>query len=117
MAEAVLNRQSFKAGQTIFEKGEAPHFAYIVQAGAVDIVVKDDGNDVMVDTITAGEVFGEMALVDEQPRSAWAVAKQATTCVLITKEEFQKRLAKVDPLTRSMLMLLTKRLRKTTQGV
>ena len=116
MAEAVLNRQSFKVGETVFEEGDAPHFAYIVQAGAVNIVVKGDGNEVVVDTISAGEVFGEMALVDEQPRSAWAVAKQPTTCVLITKAEFQKRLAKVDPLTRSMLMLLTKRLRKTTQG-
>ena len=117
MAEAVLNRQSFKAGQTIFEKSDAPHFAYIVQAGAVDIVVKEDGNDVVVDTLTAGEVFGEMALVDEQPRSARAIAKQATTCVLITKAEFERRLTKVDPFTRSMLMLLTKRLRQGHPGI
>ena len=58
----------------------------------------------------------EMALVDDEPRSATAIAKDPTTCVIVVRQEFGERLENSDPLTRAMLKLLVKRLRKTMQG-
>ena len=61
-------------------------------------------------------MFGEMALVDNEPRSATAIAKVHTTCATVSKEDFDEVFEKAKPLTRAMLELLVKRLRKTTQG-
>ena len=110
MSRPVLERQTFQAGEAVFKEGDAPRCAYLIQAGTIDIVV----GDAVVDTLAPGEIFGEMALVDEQPRSASAVARDGCTLVTISKQDFDMRLQKADPLTRAMLKHFTKRLRKTT---
>lgn len=76
-------------------------------------MVPVSGTDQVVDTLVAGELLGEMALVDSQPRSATAVAKVVTTCIVITPTDFQHRLEKSDPFVRAMLKVLTRRLRKS----
>lgn len=113
MAGQIHNRQTFEEGRTIFSAGDAPHCAYLIQSGAVNIVVSDGESRTVVDTLAPGEVFGEMALVDDHPRAATAVAKSLATCVLISKTDFNQRVDQADSFTRSMLMLLTKRLRNT----
>ena len=113
-SKEVLERQVFGTGEVIFRIGEPPRVAYLIQSGQVNIVVPVDDKDKVVGTLVAGELFGEMALVDSQPRSATAVAQQATTCIVITPIDFQRRLEKSDAFVRAMVRLLTKRLRKMT---
>lgn len=115
MSERGLQLQAFDKGETNFEAGDAAEFAYVIQAGSVSIVVTRGGDKLVLDTLGAGEVFGEMALVDDEPRSAAAVVEEPATCILTTRADFEERLRRSDPLTRSMLGLLTKRLRKATQ--
>lgn len=114
MAKDVLERQSFATGEVIFKMGEPPRAAYLIQAGMVNILVGEDDEAAVVGSLGAGELLGEMALVDAQPRSATAVAKQPTTVVVITAIEFAKRLEKSDPFVRSMVRILTQRLRRMT---
>jgi CRP-like cAMP-binding protein len=116
LAKDVLERQSFSTGEVIFKKGDAPRAAYLIQAGSVNIVVGEDDEATVVGTLFAGELLGEMALVDAQPRSATAEAKQPTTVVVITAVEFSKRLEKSDPFVRSMVRVLTQRLRNMTEA-
>ena len=106
---------SFDAGEVIFKKGDAPECAFLIQIGSVEIVLESAGRRTVVDTLEPGEFFGEMALVDKEPRSASAVAKGQTTCVKVLRPDFEERLENSDPLTRAMLKLLVKRLRKTTR--
>jgi CRP-like cAMP-binding protein len=120
LAKDVLERQSFSTGEVIFKKGENPRAAYLIQAGSVKIVVGEgegEGEETtVVETLVAGDLVGEMALVDAQPRSATAQAKQPTTVVVITAIEFAKRMEKSDPFMRSMVRMLTKRLRNMTEA-
>ncbi len=76
-------------------------------------MVPVENGDKVVGTLTAGDLFGKMALVDSQPRSATAVV-QLTTCIIISPLDFQRRLEKSDAFVRAMVRLLTRRLRKTT---
>ena len=114
MAKVILNRQTFKIGEYLFRTGDPPLCAYLIQSGTVDIVVNKDGEDTVVGSLEAGQLVGEMALIDNQVRSAAARAQTATTCVLVSKDEFKKRIEKADPLTRAILKMLVDRLRKAT---
>ena len=67
----------YKAGQPIFSEGEQGNLMYAVREGEVNIIY----NDHIIETVTSGGIFGEMALVDEAPRSASAVAK--TDCIVV----------------------------------
>lgn len=71
----------YPAGSTIFKKGDAGDTMFVVASGEVDIMA--DGK--VVDTLSEGDLFGEMSLIDKQKRSADAVAK--TDCALICIDE------------------------------
>jgi CRP-like cAMP-binding protein len=111
----ILNRQQFHKGKPVFSAGDAATCAYLIQSGHIDIVVGKGDDAVVIDTLGPGEIFGEMALLDDGVRSAGAFARDSVTCIVITRSEFQKHLEAADPLTRAMLKLMTKRLRKVTR--
>jgi CRP-like cAMP-binding protein len=112
MANVIHKRLTFKTGEYIFRTGDAPTCAYLIQSGEVDIVVGTPEAPVVVNTLHPGEIVGEMALVDNQPRSAGARARGPTTCILVSREDFKKRMERADPLVRAMLRMLVNRLRK-----
>ena len=72
-AEAII----FYAGETIFFEGDMGDTMYVIREGEVDIV--QDG--FLVETLGVGQVFGEMALIRNEPRMADAIAR--TDCVVM----------------------------------
>lgn len=112
----ILHRQHYHKGDFIFRTGDGANAAFLIQAGSINIIVSQGATEQVISTLVAGEIFGEMALLDDAPRSATAIAKESTTCVLITRSDFQKRVDKSDPFIRALLMLFSKRLRATTSA-
>jgi len=112
----ILHRQHYQKGDCIFRTGDGANAAFLIQAGSIDIIIGQGDTKQVVSTLVAGEIFGEMALLEDAPRSAAAIAKESTTCVLITRSDFQKRVDKSDPFIRALLMLFSKRLRATTSA-
>jgi CRP-like cAMP-binding protein len=74
---------SFPEGQQIFEEGDTGKLMYLVTSGEVEIVKRGK----VIDHVSPGGVFGEMALIDSSPRSATARAK--TDCQLIPVDEYR----------------------------
>ena len=74
----------YKAGETIFKKGDPGDCMFVVAEGEVDIVV--EGN--VVDHLTDGDAFGEMGLIDRQMRSADAIASTDCSVVKIDEQRF-----------------------------
>lgn len=80
-----LDEQEFKAGQTIFTEGERGRTMYVIREGEVEVRRRSsDGRDVTIVTLGPGETFGEMTLVELEPRSATIVAKRRTTVYSLT---------------------------------
>lgn len=86
-------RRVFEPGTCIFAEGEPGTEAYVVEYGRVAIFKTVMGQRVDLGTVIQGGIFGEMALIDDQPRMASAVAEAETACVVIGKERLTEQLA------------------------
>ena len=72
-------------GQTIFCEGDPGDAMYVVLDGIVSIV----HNEKWIEDVLAGSIFGEMALVDDQPRSASAIAKTNVQVARVNQQRFE----------------------------
>jgi CRP-like cAMP-binding protein len=71
--ERILHRREYQRGEAIFRQGERGLGMYIVQQGRVVITSQEESLD--LSELTDGDIFGEVALIDQSPRSATAIAK------------------------------------------
>jgi CRP/FNR family cyclic AMP-dependent transcriptional regulator len=79
---AIVHRREYKAGEPVFYQGDPGLGMYIIREGEVSIRISErDGEDKELAVLSEGDFFGELALLDESPRSAAAVCK--TDCSLI----------------------------------
>jgi CRP-like cAMP-binding protein len=110
------DKKTFAEGQAIFAEGAPPRDAYLIVSGSVRISKKIDGKDVVLGMKKAGDVFGEMALIDNAPRMAAAVAAESpTVVVVITQSLFKEHMDKATPLLKKVLMTFTDNLRKLSE--
>jgi CRP/FNR family cyclic AMP-dependent transcriptional regulator len=78
----------FRAGDTILSEGEAGDTAFLIIAGSVEVSIGEGAKAKSVATLDAGDVFGEMSLIEPGPRSATVKAATATECIVTTYDEF-----------------------------
>ncbi|MBU4539556.1 MAG: Crp/Fnr family transcriptional regulator [Bacteroidetes bacterium] len=109
-----LRLKPLKQGQTLFWKGDEGTALYIVKKGTIKIVLPStEGDEIIVTMFSEGDFFGEMALLDGEPRSADAVAIEPSEVFILSRANFLSFLqANVDAI-KSILSLLSKRLRRT----
>jgi CRP/FNR family transcriptional regulator, cyclic AMP receptor protein len=84
LAGAGAPMRHFKAGDVIFNQGDAAEELYVIKSGTVEIRL---GNRVL-DTLPELSIFGEMALIDRSPRSATAIATTDATLVPVGEKQF-----------------------------
>lgn len=84
------NAAVFQPGQVIFREGETSQEAYRILRGRVEISIVADGKPVILAQLGEGDIFGEMAMVDERPRSASAQSLEVTECEVLTPENFNE---------------------------
>jgi len=103
---------AFKAGQTIFDVGENAEMMYIVVEGEVEIRL----NERVLQTVGEQDVFGEMALIDDRPRSAKAVAKTDCRLAGIDKDHFLVLVEKNPDFALEVMEIMAERLRRKTEA-
>jgi CRP-like cAMP-binding protein len=116
-ATPVLQRDIFSKGMTIFKEGDEGYYAYYIESGSVEVFITDDeGEEVRLAELGDGDIFGEMALLDEGKRSATVRVKEDCTAVSISKEELEKRIHKIsDAAIKALIRVLIKRIKKANQ--
>ena len=86
---AATRLMSLKSGQPLFHKGDEGTALYIVRSGTIKIVLPSRiGDEIIVSILTDGEFFGEMALLDGEPRSADAIAIDASQVIVLRRNDF-----------------------------
>jgi CRP/FNR family cyclic AMP-dependent transcriptional regulator len=102
-------------GSTIFTKGDPGTSMMAVLTGRVRVSsVSADGREVTLNVIDAGEIFGEIALLDGKPRSADATALDDTVLMVVERRHFLPFLLKNETLVERLLVVLCDRLRRTS---
>ncbi len=105
---------SYKADETIFNKGETADSMMVVVSGKVRVSAKaTKGDDVVFATLGDGEVFGEIALIDGYTRSADAVAIEDTEILALSNQSFLPILRKDADVCISLLQVMCHRIRHT----
>jgi len=115
MSGQILPRKLIRAGRSIFKKGDPGDAAYVIQSGTVDIIRPVVDQKRVIASLAAGEIFGEMALIDGKPRMADAVAQTDVTVLTVSVEQFQEKLREADPFVRALLRMFVKNLRVMTE--
>lgn len=106
--------KTYKAGDIIMSQGDHGDYAYIIEEGRVEIYIeKEDGEKQVFGTRGPGSMIGEMALIDSGPRTASIRAIKDCKFLIITQDDFTRRLNESDPIVRMTTEVILTRYRDT----
>lgn len=117
-----LHARTYRAGETVFVEGDIGRALFILESGGVQLSRRGaDGAPVPLYTVKPGEFFGEMALLESQPRSATATAAAPSRLHLLYRTKLEA-LLQADPRIGATVMghlarLLSARLRRANAGL
>jgi CRP/FNR family transcriptional regulator/CRP/FNR family cyclic AMP-dependent transcriptional regulator len=114
----LMREKSLERGTTVFHQNDSGGGLYLILSGSVKITrTGRDGRDVTVAVLTEGNFFGEMSLLDGQPRSASATALQPTRLLVLDREHFQRHVLAQPHIVAKLLRELSNRLRAADQSI
>lgn len=116
--ERSLQKRRARAGETVFRKNDAGNSLYLIESGSVKVqLASSEGKEVILAMLGPGDFFGELALLDGEPRSADAIAKEDVSLLVLEREDFQRFVVRDPSIAMRLLAALSKRLRRTDQLV
>jgi len=101
----------FKAGTIIFHQGDVANEMFVIKSGQVRIQL---GNRTLAE-LRADNIFGEMALIDDEPRSASAIAITDVELVPVSERQFLFMVSQTPYFALKVMRVLAQRLRKTSK--
>lgn len=111
-----LDEMSFAAGAHIFNRGDPGGSIYIVSSGEVEIYIEDStGSKIVFETAKRGDFFGELSLLDGDPRSASALAVQETTVLRVDRADLALLFKARPEAAMDILTVMGRRLREADQ--
>ena len=103
---------TFSPNDYLLREGATDDAAFLITSGKVEIRMGEmSDSPVSLAVLGKGDVVGEMALIDDHPHMASAVALEETKVSAISRDEFKRRAAAMDPVMRGMVKILVQRLR------
>ena len=106
---------SYREGERLFEQGEEGDAAYVVISGAVEVIVKVEDGERAVATLGRGEIFGELAVLCDKPRSTAIAAREALVVFRLDRGVILNMLREFPDVALQMIRILGRRLEVTTQ--
>jgi CRP-like cAMP-binding protein len=107
---AILERRFVPMGSVIMREGEQGNAGFLIQSGQVKVTAEKDGKKIELGRLGIGQIFGEMALVFDEPRTATVEALEDCNLIVITRQTLQQKLDKSDPTVRAIVPMLMKRI-------
>jgi CRP/FNR family transcriptional regulator, cyclic AMP receptor protein len=114
----VVSRRSATRSSIIIAAGDPTDSLYIILSGRLKVMMSDaDGKEVILSMLGPGEFFGEMGLIDDNPRSASVVAVEPCDLLVITRRDFRKCMADNLEMAMAVMRGLVRRLREADRKI
>ena len=110
-----MKQVKYKAGDIIFKEGDPSDFVYKIVSGEVEVFMESGGKPVILGLMRAGEFLGEMGIVDDQPRSASARAKNQVSMIIYEENEFLRLISRDSESAEKLILRLCDRLRNVSR--
>ena len=115
---ASCRERSFPPGQVILQQDALGDSLYVLIDGRVKVVlIGEDGREVILSVLGAGAVFGEMSLLDDEPRSAHVISMTPCNVLTLHRLAFRERLRASPDLCMALLAALSTRLRRADDRI
>ncbi len=97
-------RVELAQGETLFREGDAPTTAFLIESGEIEVGTHQGGTYRVLGVLGPGDLLGEMAVIDDSPRTASARTLTPTILTPIDRAQFAERLETADPVVRALLL-------------
>lgn len=113
----ILERRFVPEGTLVMKQGDEGNCAYLIQSGLVKVYTEHDSKRVDLAKLGSGQIFGEMALIFDEKRSASVVANEDCNLIVLTRQTLKQKLDKSDPTVRAIVTMLTERVLSSNNEV
>jgi CRP-like cAMP-binding protein len=114
----LMRRRRFRRNEVIFHEGDIGDSLQVVVSGSVKIVLASpDGEEAILASLKPGDFFGELALLDDAPRSTTATAMEPTETTALPRDQFLRLLSEDPRLVQALFRALAEELRRLTGHV
>jgi CRP/FNR family transcriptional regulator, cyclic AMP receptor protein len=119
VTDSLLDRfaRDYEPGTVLFREGDAGDFMYVIQAGEVEIRRTIGEIERVLAILPPGEFFGEMALINQRPRSATAVVRRPSRLLVIEPRTFEAMIRGKTEIAVRMIKTLAGRLERANQQI
>lgn len=116
--EALCVSRRYAKNTVLFMEGDENNQLFVIRSGKVSVFLQgEEGKQLILNYMSEGEYFGELSLIDSQPRSASIMTVTDCEFLTLSREKFQEFVAKSPELSMKLMQELTGRIRKLTQSV
>jgi len=114
----VARDRAYPKNSVILFEDDPGDALYVVATGQVKVVlIGEDGREVILSVMGPGEFFGEMSLLDDEPRSAHVIAMEDSSLVVLRREDFEGILSQTPGIALALLREMSRRLRRADEKV
>lgn len=108
---------TYRQGERLFEKGDDGDAAYVILDGSVDVLIPVDSGEISVAVLGSKEIFGEMAVLLDQPRTTAIAARTDLKVLLLDRQAFFNMLSEFPDVAIELIKVIGARLEATTRDL
>lgn len=113
-----VNTRRYPKNTVIIQEGDEANALYVIESGQAKVYLSnEDGKEVIINMLGQGELFGELALIDDAPRSASVKTTKPTTLAVISRSGFKQLLASHTDIALRLLVDMTRRVRLLSESI
>jgi CRP/FNR family cyclic AMP-dependent transcriptional regulator len=118
VVRAVSTEKSYPKNAVVLTEGEMGDSLYMIQSGKVKVFIGDeDGREIILKILGPGDFFGEMSMIDKQPRSASVTTIEASTFLVLSHAAFERCVEQAPRIANMVMRVLAQRVREADRKI
>jgi len=118
VVRAVATEKTYPKNAVVLTEGEMGDSLYMIQSGKVKVFIGDeDGREITLKMLGSGDFFGEMSMIDKQPRSASVTTVESSTFLVLTHAAFEKCVEQSPRIANMVMLILAQRVREADRKI